>query len=341
MSRSAAVKRLMKEFADLKKDPSPEFTASPLENDIFEWHFTVRGPNEGGFAGGRYHGRIMFPPDYPFKPPNISFLTPNGRFEVNKKICLSITGFHPEYWRPAWGVRSALVALISFFPTEGNGAIAALDYTKLEREKIAKSSRSWSCRDCGSTNSTALPDESEIAVTSLTGDPEITFGSLSKEAVHNSYMNTDLETALSSNLTSEPTANKDLDAIDMSTSHTAISSDPPTSSSIPASASTSSASIPAAAASSSSSAYSTTLSSTEIRSEEDPCSLRHRKFNTQTDEDGTKRGQIPLQRHPLIVVNRLVKNPSSMKRRQIELMILSLLVFMSFLFIRRIYKFFV
>jgi ubiquitin-conjugating enzyme E2 J1 len=36
-SRSAAVKRLMKEYVDLKTDPSPEFTAAPLETDMLEW----------------------------------------------------------------------------------------------------------------------------------------------------------------------------------------------------------------------------------------------------------------------------------------------------------------
>jgi ubiquitin-conjugating enzyme E2 J1 len=90
-SKSSAVKRLMKELAELKSSPCPEFTAAPLEDDLFEWHFTLRGPPEGGFEGGRYHGRIIFPYNYPFAPPNIILLTPNGRFVVGKKICLSIT----------------------------------------------------------------------------------------------------------------------------------------------------------------------------------------------------------------------------------------------------------
>lgn len=69
---------------------------------MFEWHFTVRGPDDTPFAGGIYHGRILLPTEYPFKPPSIILLTPNGRFEVNKKICLSISAYHPEYWRPSW-----------------------------------------------------------------------------------------------------------------------------------------------------------------------------------------------------------------------------------------------
>ncbi|KAI8897601.1 ubiquitin-conjugating enzyme/RWD-like protein, partial [Globomyces pollinis-pini] len=115
------------------------------QDDLLEWHFTIRGPPEGGFQGGRYHGRLLFPTEYPFKPPNIIFLTPNGRFQIGKKICLSITGYHPESWRPSWGIRTALIAIISFFLTKGEGAIGALDWPEAERAKYAKLSRNWKC----------------------------------------------------------------------------------------------------------------------------------------------------------------------------------------------------
>lgn len=81
-------------------------------------------------AGGVYHGRMIvstcslsyarnnltlitdsnfavispsflsqLPSEYPFKPPEIYLLTPSGRFEVNRKICLSISSFHPQVRR--------------------------------------------------------------------------------------------------------------------------------------------------------------------------------------------------------------------------------------------------
>ncbi|KAI9103310.1 ubiquitin-conjugating enzyme/RWD-like protein [Phlyctochytrium arcticum] len=174
-TRSAAVKRLMRELADLESDPSPEFTAGIIDDNLFDWHFTIRGPSEGGFEGGRFHGRLVFPVDYPFKPPNISFLTPNGRFEVGKKICLSITGHHPEFWRPAWGVRTALVALISFLPTRGDGAIGSLDYTEEERRQFAAKSRDWSCTSCGKKMSDVLPDEADAPRGRLLCEPDIVF----------------------------------------------------------------------------------------------------------------------------------------------------------------------
>ena len=42
---------------------------------MFEWHFTIRGASGTDFEGGMYHGRILLPSDYPFKPPNIIFTT--------------------------------------------------------------------------------------------------------------------------------------------------------------------------------------------------------------------------------------------------------------------------
>jgi len=46
-----------------------------LQTNMFDWHFTLRGPRDTEFEGGIYHGRIILPSDYPFKPPNIMLLT--------------------------------------------------------------------------------------------------------------------------------------------------------------------------------------------------------------------------------------------------------------------------
>ena len=89
MSKSPSLRRIKADIRELSIDPSDQYYAAPLETDMFEWHFTIRGPADTEFAGGVYHGRILLPPEYPFKPPNIVFLTPSGRFETNTKVCLS------------------------------------------------------------------------------------------------------------------------------------------------------------------------------------------------------------------------------------------------------------
>ncbi|KAI1131234.1 UBC-like protein [Nemania abortiva] len=151
-TKSPTIKRILREAAELSNSPSPDYTASPLESDLFEWHFTLRGPPKSAFAEGIYHGRIVLPPAYPLSPPSFRFTTPSGRFEPNREICLSISGHHEETWQPAWGVRTALVALRTFMETSASGQIGGLDTSEAVRVGLAASSRSWRCGACARTN---------------------------------------------------------------------------------------------------------------------------------------------------------------------------------------------
>ena len=92
-------------------------------------------------------------------------MQPNGRFETGKKICLSISGHHPESWQPSWSIRTALLAIIGFMPTPGQGTIGSLDYPKSERVKLAKKSTSFVCPECSEGGQPA-------AQLLLTPDPE-------------------------------------------------------------------------------------------------------------------------------------------------------------------------
>lgn len=57
------------------RDPTPMYYAQPLEDNLFEWHFTILAPQGTDYEGGRYHGRIILPTEYPMKPPSIIMLT--------------------------------------------------------------------------------------------------------------------------------------------------------------------------------------------------------------------------------------------------------------------------
>ena len=131
----------------------------------------MRGPPGTPFERGIYHGRIILPPAYPYKPPSIIFLTKNGRFEVGRKICLSISAYHPETWQPAWGLRLMLQALISFFPTPGEGAIGAVEATDEVRRALAERSRAYSCASCGAAHAlVGGPDADAEHATSGSGE---------------------------------------------------------------------------------------------------------------------------------------------------------------------------
>ncbi|KAI0721553.1 ubiquitin-conjugating enzyme/RWD-like protein [Cerioporus squamosus] len=157
---NSAVKRIMQEARELANDPCTDYAAAPLEDDIFEWHCTIRGPPGTEFEGGLYHFRILLPSEYPFRPPAIMMLTPNGRFELNTKICISFTNYHEELWQPAWGVRTAIIGLQGFLPLKGTAAVGvgALEYPTAERKRLAALSREWVCPRCNMSNLEHLPD---------------------------------------------------------------------------------------------------------------------------------------------------------------------------------------
>lgn len=153
----------VREAQELSTAPSPDYTATPLETDLFEWHFTLRGPPGSAYADGLYHGRIVLPPTYPLRPPSFRFLTPSGRFEANREICLSISGHHEETWQPAWGVRTALVALRSFMETDPKGQLGGLDTSDAVRRRLAGESRAWRCTGCGGRTNEDIIKECEEA----------------------------------------------------------------------------------------------------------------------------------------------------------------------------------
>ena len=87
---------------------------------------------------------------YPYRPPNIMFLTPNGRFDINMDVCLSMTKYHKEEWQAAWTIRSMLEAIIAFFPVkEDHDAIGALESSPENRRYYAKQSIEYKCDICG------------------------------------------------------------------------------------------------------------------------------------------------------------------------------------------------
>jgi ubiquitin-conjugating enzyme E2 J2 len=71
------------------------------------------------YEGGQYIGKIIHNPEYPRKAPDYYVLTPNGRFETNKKICLTNSSYHQADWAPAaWNLVSILEGFSSVWHSE-------------------------------------------------------------------------------------------------------------------------------------------------------------------------------------------------------------------------------
>jgi ubiquitin-protein ligase len=141
-----SMKRLRIEKVNLEKEPVPLALASPLEDNVLEWRFLIKGTPGTEYEGGYYHGKLLFPPQYPMKPPGIMFCTPSGRFETGKRVCLTISDFHPETWSPLWTVGSILTGIVSFMNSDEltTGGLMA---SAAERRTMAAASKAYNLKD--------------------------------------------------------------------------------------------------------------------------------------------------------------------------------------------------
>ncbi|KAF5728505.1 ubiquitin conjugating-like enzyme family protein [Tripterygium wilfordii] len=140
-----ASKRINKELKDLQRDPPASCSAGPVADDMFHWQATIMGPADSPFAGGVFLVSIHFPPDYPFKPPKVSFRTKvfHPNINSNGSICLDIL---KEQWSPALTVSKVLLSICSLLtdPNPDDPLVPEIAHMyKSDRLKYESTARSW------------------------------------------------------------------------------------------------------------------------------------------------------------------------------------------------------
>jgi ubiquitin-conjugating enzyme E2 D/E len=107
-----ALKRLQKELTEIQKDTPVNCSAGPCNNDLLNWEATIIGPTETPYEGGIFKLKILFPADYPFKPPKITFETRIYHPNINGTggICLDIL---KDQWSPALNITKVLLSICS------------------------------------------------------------------------------------------------------------------------------------------------------------------------------------------------------------------------------------
>lgn len=108
----SAKKRLTKELAEITRSPPENCSAGPTGDDIMHWNGTIIGPSDSPFEGGVFKLDIVFPNEYPFKPPKVKFTTKIYHPNINSQgaICLDIL---KDQWSPALNVTSMLLSICS------------------------------------------------------------------------------------------------------------------------------------------------------------------------------------------------------------------------------------
>lgn len=134
------IKRLAGEHKDLEKNRMTFCQAKQDEDNKLVFHVLLRGDDGSDYAGGYYLGKIVLPPEYPRKSGDFYMLTPNGRFMINRKICLTNSSYHPESHNAIWSVRNMIIGLYSIFIADDTTGISHIKEAPSSRKVKAKAS---------------------------------------------------------------------------------------------------------------------------------------------------------------------------------------------------------
>uniref|UniRef100_A0A673B5I2 E2 ubiquitin-conjugating enzyme n=1 Tax=Sphaeramia orbicularis TaxID=375764 RepID=A0A673B5I2_9TELE len=134
---------IQKELADITLDPPPNCSAGPKGDNIYEWRSTILGPPGSVYEGGVFFLDIAFTPDYPFKPPKVTFRTRIYHCNINSQgvICLDIL---KDNWSPALTISKVLLSICSLLtdcnPADPLVGSIATQYTtnRAEHDRTAK-----------------------------------------------------------------------------------------------------------------------------------------------------------------------------------------------------------
>ena len=137
---SGTVRLLALELKNLQDNPFEGIQSRLFnENNIFEWEVALFGPPDTLYQGGYYKAIMKFPPDYPFSPPSVRFITKVWHPNVyeNGDMCISI--LHPpkddpqsgelpcERWNPTQNVRTILISVVSLLNEPNTSSPANVD----------------------------------------------------------------------------------------------------------------------------------------------------------------------------------------------------------------------
>jgi ubiquitin-protein ligase len=134
-------RRVVKEYSDLMNDPLPNVKIGCDESDKLSWYCLIHSLSEEVFVGGEYIVNIRLSPRYPFEAPDFFMLTPNGRFDVMKKLCFSNSSYHQkDGWSPMWTMRTIIMGFVSFFLEKTSTGIGHIETTDEVKRSLAAAS---------------------------------------------------------------------------------------------------------------------------------------------------------------------------------------------------------
>jgi len=139
------IKRLKKELDEMQKDDTPNLSAGPINDNLFEWEAVILGPIGTPYEGGIFNLNISIPSNYPFKPPIVIFKTKiyHPNINITGNICLDIL---KNQWSPALTISKILLSICSLLsdPNPNDPLVPEIaNILKVNPELYFKTAKEW------------------------------------------------------------------------------------------------------------------------------------------------------------------------------------------------------
>lgn len=144
--------KILSEIKSLLKNPSDHYSIEMNNDNIYKCNFILFGPEDTIFEGGIFKGELLFPKEYPYKPPSCRFLEQKGmdrdgnciivpiiwhpNIYKDGRVCISILHegedsynyeSNIERWLPIHGINSIMMSIILMLSEPNPDSAANVD----------------------------------------------------------------------------------------------------------------------------------------------------------------------------------------------------------------------
>ncbi|KZP20772.1 UBC-like protein [Athelia psychrophila] len=105
-----ALRRITRELADIYKQPVEGIKVDTSGENVFEWNCSIKALPDSPYKGGTFKFKIDIPQNFPFKAPEVTFLTKIYHPGINEEGSICVPILHDQ-WKPSITLSTVLAVI--------------------------------------------------------------------------------------------------------------------------------------------------------------------------------------------------------------------------------------